>query len=61
MNSASLDPKSVPLVIGTMLREEGRTGVHTHTRQLRRLRSFLLGRHPGRAPACADSWKAGRR
>jgi hypothetical protein len=26
-----------------------------------RLRSFLLGRHPGRAPACADSRKAGRR
>jgi glycosyltransferase involved in cell wall biosynthesis len=26
----------VPLIIATMLREEGRTGVHTHTRQLRR-------------------------
>ncbi len=36
MNSASLDAKSVHLVIATMLREEGRTGVHTHARQLRR-------------------------
>jgi hypothetical protein len=36
MNSASLDAKSVPLVIAAMLREEGRTGVHTHARQLRR-------------------------
>ena len=30
--------RNVPpeLVIATMLREEGRTGVHTHVRQLRR-------------------------
>lgn len=27
---------SVPIVVATMLREEGRTGVHTHVRQLRR-------------------------
>src|ERR1700753_3737678 len=26
----------VPLIIATMLREEGRTGVHTHVRQLRK-------------------------
>jgi glycosyltransferase involved in cell wall biosynthesis len=30
------DEASVPLVIATMLREEGITGVHTHVRQLRR-------------------------
>jgi hypothetical protein len=29
------DEASVPLVIGTILREEGITGVHTHVRQLR--------------------------
>ena len=31
-----VDEASVPLVIATMLREEGITGVHTHVRQLRR-------------------------
>jgi len=31
-----VDETSVPLVIATMLREEGITGVHTHVRQLRR-------------------------
>ena len=31
-----LDEASLPLVITTMLREEGITGVHTHVRQLRR-------------------------
>ena len=35
MNDPSQDVDSVPLVIATMLREEGRTGVHTHARQLR--------------------------
>jgi glycosyltransferase involved in cell wall biosynthesis len=30
------DEASLPLVIATMLREEGITGVHTHVRQLRR-------------------------
>src|SRR5581483_10243465 len=30
------DGASVPLVIATMLREEGITGVHTHVRQFRR-------------------------
>jgi glycosyltransferase involved in cell wall biosynthesis len=36
MNDAPRHADSVPLVIATMLREEGRTGVHTHARQLRR-------------------------
>ena len=31
-----LDEASLPLVIATILREEGITGVHTHVRQLRR-------------------------
>jgi glycosyltransferase involved in cell wall biosynthesis len=37
---------SVPLVIATILREEGITGVHTHVRQLRR----YLDRHGEPAP-----------
>jgi glycosyltransferase involved in cell wall biosynthesis len=35
-DSGLTDKASVPLVIATMLREEGITGVHTHVRQLRR-------------------------
>ena len=35
-----MDEVSRPLVIATMLREEGITGVHTHVRQLRR---YLAG------------------
>lgn len=31
-----LTEAAVPLIIATMLREEGGTGVHTHVRQLRR-------------------------
>ena len=31
-----VDEASLPVVIATMLREEGITGVHTHVRQLRR-------------------------
>lgn len=31
-----MDEASLPVIIATMLREEGRTGVHTHVRQLRR-------------------------
>ena len=34
--SGSLEQASAPLVIATILREEGITGVHTHVRQLRR-------------------------
>jgi glycosyltransferase involved in cell wall biosynthesis len=34
MSSPGAD--SVPLVLATMLRQDGRTGVHTHARQLRR-------------------------
>jgi glycosyltransferase involved in cell wall biosynthesis len=37
---ASSDTDSAPLIVATMLREEGRTGVHTHARQLRR---YLAG------------------
>ena len=35
VNEAPRDVDTVPLIIATMLREEGRTGVHTHARQLR--------------------------
>ena len=39
-----VDEASVPLVIATMLREEGITGVHTHVRQLRQYLEAVVQR-----------------
>lgn len=47
------DSPGLPLIIATMLRAEGRTGVHTHVRELRR---YLAGTGGGSALLTPFSW-----
>lgn len=53
MTSGGGQAEPVPLIIATILREEGNTGVHTHVRQLRR---YLAGRGASSEIITPFSW-----